>query len=212
MDGFLDLIRDITIYFSIFYPLLYIKSFVSNNKAFKIFTIYLVVIAIIQFSLVLIVKMKLGSNIFLSHFYFTTQFVLLSLFYAELLKFKWIIIVMTLVLIGVAYQFIDDPSLFYRYNPSGFTVTQLLIVIYALLYFYKSLSKKNEFLIVNIGIFFYLLSSALIFASGNLIFDVSISESVSATLGDINIVLYLAFQFLIFVEWWKNYSIPKIKS
>jgi len=211
MDGFLDLIRDITIYFSMFYPLLYIKSFVSNNKAFKFFTIYLVTIAIIQFSLVFIVKTQLGSNIFLSHFYFMLQFVLLSLFYAELLKFKWIIGVMGFVLIGVTCQFIDDPSLFYRYNPTGFMVTQLLIVIYALLYFYKALSKKSAFLIVNIGILFYLLSSALIFASGNLIFDVKIPEYVSAKLGDINIVLYLAFQCLIFVEWWKNYSVLKIK-
>lgn len=211
MDDFLDLIRDITTYFSMFYPILYIKSFIINNKAFKLFTIYLVIVAIIQFLMVLIVKTHLGSNIFLIHFYLIFQFVLLSFFYVELLKYKWIIGVMIFVLMGVTYQFINDPSIFYRYNTIGFIVTQMLIVIYSLLYFYKSLSKKSEFLIINIGIFFYLLSSVLIFASGNLVFDINIPKSVSGKLGDINVILYLAFQILIFVEWWKNYSVPKIK-
>lgn len=194
-----------------FYPILYLKNFMGNNKAFKLFTVYLVIIGIIQFSLVLIVKTQLGSNIFLSHFYFILQFVLLSFFYAELLKYKWIYGIIVLVLISVIYQFTVDPELFFRYNAIGFVVTQLIIVTYSLLYFYKSLSEKNEFIIINIGVFIYLLSSSIIFALGNLVFDINIPESISAKLGDINIVLYFVFQILIFIEWWKNFSKPRIK-
>jgi hypothetical protein len=31
-------------------------------------------------------------------------------------------------------------------------------------------------------------------------------------LTDLNVYLYLAFQILIFVIWWKNYSVAKAKS
>ncbi|WP_443633718.1 hypothetical protein ABXT64_02015 [Candidatus Marifrigoribacter sp. Uisw_064] len=91
-------------------------------------------------------------------------------------------------------------------------ITQTFIVIYSLLYFYKSLSGKNEFILVNIGLFFYLLSSTLIFASGNLVFDLSIREQVSRLLNIINAVLYLVFQLLIFVEWWRNHRTIFLKS
>jgi hypothetical protein len=212
-EGVWKIISDFVLYFSFFYPILYIKGFVINNRAFKIFTIYLVSIAIIQFSQTYVVKvLRYDSNIFLSHYYLIVQFLLLSLFYKELLRHKWIYTVTLLVLLFVAYQLVSTPSMIDHYNPIGITITQIILVGYSIMYFYKSLSGHRQFLIVNIGIFFYLLASTLIFASGNLVFNLNFSKEVSNTLGKANDLLYLVFQILILAEWWKNYSFPKIKS
>ena len=205
-------ILEFIIYFSIFLSLLYIRSFIRNNKAFKLFTIYLIVISIIQLSSFLIIKSGGESNLFLSHYYFISQFILLSLFFKELLKFKWISWVLYIGLLLIGYQYIIEPNLYFQYNTIGMAITQTFIVIYSLLYFYKSLSGKNEFILVNIGLFFYLLSSTLIFASGNLVFDLSIREQVSRLLNIINAVLYLVFQLLIFVECWRNHRTILLKS
>lgn len=205
MEGFWKILSNITVYFSLFYPLLYLKGFAKFTKPFKIFTIYLVCIGLIQIS-TQIATVLMGNNLFLSHFYFISQFILLSFFYFLLLKYKWIHIITVLVLGLVVFQFIYDPGIFYRYNPIGMTLTQGILVFYSLLYFYRSLSGKGEFLIVNVGVFFYMLSSALIFASGNLVFDVNISQSIVSTLIDVNLILFFVFQILIITEWWKNYS------
>ena len=211
METFEEVISLITYYFSFIYPLLYLKGFVFNGKAFKIFTIYLLVISVIQLFSKLVIKVwELDSNLFLSHYYFIFQFVLLSLFYVQLLRFKWIYYVLGLVMVFLAYQYINDPSLYFRYNAIGMFLTHVLIVAYALVYLYKSLDGKKEFTIVNIGVFIYLLSSSLIFASGNLVFNIDVPESFSALLIYINKFLFFVFQILIFTEWYRNYRKRKV--
>jgi hypothetical protein len=151
------------------------------------------------------------TNLFLSHWYFILQFILLSLFYRELMNYKWIYYILGLFLIFLGYQYISDPGLYSRYNALGMVISQIVLVAYALLYMYKSLSEQREFTIVNTGIFVYLIASSLIFASGNLVFNIEVPVAFSDLLANINVVLFFAFQILIFVEWWKNYSVPKIK-
>jgi len=190
--------------------ILYSLRLKGNSKAYSYFSTYLILIAIIEVSTILLAKVFHQNNLFLSHFYFIIQFVLLSFFYSELLKSRWIRWIILPILGMIAYQFIDDPELFYKYNPIGTSIMQSAIVIYSLIYLYRSLSGKSQFLIVNIGIFLYLLSSALIFVSGNLVLDLDISENTRFLLINVNRVLILVFQILIFVEWWKNYSQKKI--
>jgi len=119
---------------------------------------------------------------------------------------------MFLVLGIVGFQFLREPGMFFIYNPLGVALTQGVIVAYSLLFFVKYLKETNDFLIINIGIFFYLLASILIFASGNLIFKLElISKLGYDLLVQLNNILYFAFQFLIFVSWLKHFSvkIPK---
>jgi hypothetical protein len=120
--------------------------------------------------------------------------------------------VLIFVLLVLAYQYFETPSLFFIYNAFGVALTQGILVIYALIYFYNFIKGDAEFLLVNIGLFFYLLSSILIFASGNLIFDLKeVFKFGYKLLMDLNDVLYFGLQILIFVEWLKNYSQVKIK-
>ncbi|MFT5436930.1 MAG: hypothetical protein ACI840_001582, partial [Ulvibacter sp.] len=84
-------LREVTIYLSAFYPLLYLAGFTRNSKAFKYFTIYLLIIGFIQVSMKYYNIVTTGeSNLFFFIYYFVLQFIMLSLFYRELLGYKWI--------------------------------------------------------------------------------------------------------------------------
>jgi len=185
--------------------ILYSFKIKGKSPAYRNFTAFLILVALVELSSLFVAKVLHQNNLFLSHFYFLFQFVVLSLFYAELLKSTWVKLIVIPVLAMVAYQFVIDPELFFRYNSIGASVMQSIIIIYSLIFFYRSISGTSEFLIVNIGIFLYLLSSALIFVSGNVVLDLDISEDTRFLLINVNRVLILVFQILIFVEWRKNY-------
>ncbi len=185
--------------------ILYFKSFIRKDRAFKIFSIYLLLMCLVQVISIFVGKVLHKPNLFLSHFYFIFQFIFLSLFYYELIKSKVILFIVFPVFIYLGYQYIDSPEMFFRYNAVGIAITQVLLIIYSMIYFYHSLQGKIVFIIVNIGLFLYLISSTLIFASGNLIFNLNISESMNYILINFKRILYFVFQILIFVEWRKNY-------
>ena len=108
-------------------------------------------------------------------------------------------------MVVLAYQYVKDPSLYYRYNIFGMLISHVIIVIYSIVYFYKSLSQKPLFLYVNTGLFLYLLSSALLFALGNQVYNLKVSVSNLNLLVGLNSLFYALFQILVLVEWWKNY-------
>ena len=211
MEKLFDILSNFAIAFCVLNAALYVFRFKEKGKAYKIFAVYLVVIAVIQLNasfLKYITPIK--NNLFLFHFYCILQFIFLTFFYKELLKQKWLYAVLVIVLGIIAFQFIQSPAMFFRYNPLGVTLTQGFVVVYSVLFFYKYLHDNNKFLIINIGLFFYLLSSILIFASGNLVFNMElITEYGYHLLLNLNNVLYLGLQFLIFVTWWKNYYSKK---
>ena len=212
MESIKNIASYILIVFCVINAILYLSKFKYNNKAFKYFAIYLGLIAVIQLSATFIGRFLGQHNLFLFHFYFILQFIFLSIFYRYLLKKIWIYKVLILVLLILAYQYFETPSIFFIYNAFGVALTQGILVIYALIYFYNIIKGDTEFLLVNIGLFFYLLSSILIFASGNLIFDLKeVFQFGYRLLMDLNDVLYFGLQILIFVEWLKNYSQVKIK-
>jgi len=196
--------------FALVNALIYLKSFAKYSKAFKILTIYLIITIVIEVIAFYVGKAKHLSNLYFSHFYYTSQFLLLSFFYAELFKKKIILLFAIPVFCFIGYQFFIDPELFFRYNPMAMTITHTLLVIYTIGYLYKSLQGKREFIIVNVGLLIYLLSSTLIFASGNLVLDLNISKSARFLLINLNRVLILVFQILIFIEWYRNYRVQKV--
>ena len=186
--------------------LFYFKSFTRNSKAFKTFTYYLLAISIIQVTTYVLTELT-DYNLYMSNVYIIAQFIVLTFFYRQLLKYKILLYIGALVVAFLAYQYIDEPSLFLRYNSIGIALTQGLIVFYSLFYFYSSLTKKeSEFLLINLGIFLYMVSSSLILASGNLVFNFDlISKEDYILLLTLNNAFYLIFQLLIFIEWYKNF-------
>lgn len=207
------LIGDIVIYALPVIAFVYFISFIRNNRAYKIFTIYLLLIAFIQLGSYYVGRGWLNrNNLYYSHYYFIIQFILLSFFYYELLKSFFIKLVLIMVLLFICFQFIDDPTIYFRYNQLGMSVTQTILVFYSIIYFYKSLNDKRDFIICNIGLLVYLLPSTLIFASGNLVLDLDFSIETKRILINVNRFLSLIFEILIFVEWWRNYRVKVSKN
>lgn len=205
--NYYELLNVFLVAFSIVLAILYGKGFGRNNRAFKIFAVYLMFIAVIQVITTALAWLKI-YNIYFFHFYFILQFICLSLFFKELLNYRWVLWIMGAICLLLALYYINDPSVFFVYHPVGVTVTQGTLVLYALLYFYKSLSYNNEFIYVNTGILIYLFTSILFFAAGNFLMDL-IPMEVQKKMGYVNAFLYLLFMVLIFIEWYKNYRKPK---
>ena len=150
-------------------------------------------------------------NLFLTHYYFIGQFVLFSYLYYLLLNKaifkKIIIIVLSIVITVIGVIYYNNPELYNTFNLWEIVLSFTPIVIYSLFYFYESFGVENKkYLILNSGIFFYLLSSILIFSAGNLIN--STGRSMAIPTWTLNAFLYLVYQIFIFVEWYRNFRKP----
>ena len=209
---FFKVLGDIAIYLAVAISLLYAICYFKHKSAYKYLTIYLLVVGIIQMWAYFIGRGGAHqNNLFLSHYYFGLQFVCLSMFYRYLLKYRWIVWIMFIVLAAYVYQFYADSELYYRYNPWGIVMTTLPIVVYSSLYLLKGINQKTEFNIVSTGLLLYLLSTLLIFASGNVVIDLDISNETKQIIIHVNRVLYLIFLAMVVLEWFKNYNCFKQK-
>ncbi len=195
---------------AIILAVLYAIRFSKFGKTYKIFTCYLVFIAIIQILLMIYSYYK-ENNLFLFSYYFIGQFLFMSLFYFNLLKKKWIYLVTGIVMVGLLIQYIFSPASFTSYNSLGVSITQSVIVVYALLYYHKSLSGDAKFLYINTGIFLYFISSILFFSSLNLISKLQLPKETQLYIGLVNDFLYFIYLLLIFVDWFKNFRLIKFK-
>ncbi len=111
-----------------------------------------------------------SNNLWLSHFYFIGQFILLSGFYNQILKRNGLqtkivraSLVVVLLILGV--QFAYDNTLFFRFNLLEIVITSIVLVVLASFHFYNLLNEKKEFYYVNMGVLIYLLGSTILFLS-----------------------------------------------
>ena len=191
--------------------ILYFKSYQKNLIAFKVFSFYLFIILIIQVISSYLQEQEL-DNLYLSHYYFIIQFLFLSFFYSKLIKQITLIKVLTvIVIISIIIQFYISPEIYFTFNLFEIIICSLPIVLYSFLFLIQNIDKENkDFLYINSGIFIYILSSTLIFSSGNLM--PNLSKSVNSIIWTVNVFLYLVYQILIFVDWYKNFRPKKISS
>ena len=203
-----DIFSKLLIVLSVVLAVLYMRYFKQRGKAYKFFASYLVLVAIIQIWMSWYATYK-WNNLFLSHFYFIGQFIFLSLFYYTLLQKKWILWILGATLIGLTLQYIVNPEMFFVFNTYGMSTTQTILVIYALLYFYKSLTYQGAFLYINTGILFYLIPSILYFASFNFFLEWDFDRKLEDYIYRLHQTLYFIFEILIFIEWYKNYRLPR---
>lgn len=189
--------------------ILYLKAS-ATSKSLKFFTVYLWAIFMTQGLSFLLAYYKM-NNLYLSHFYFIVQFILLSLFYREVLvrnAYKRLAtIFLAMVLGALSIQYALHPALYYTFNILEIVLTSLSLVACSILYFYESLGERKKLLYINSGIFLYLLGSTLLFASGNMMPD--LGKSINKFIWIINAALYVMYQVLIFIEWYKNLNTKK---
>lgn len=147
------------------------------------------------------------TNLHIAHYYLITQFIVLSLFYYSLFTNKiqksLVAVVMVLVVLILIIQSYKVPDLLYKFNLTEILLTSLTLVFYSIIQFYNSLSETKKFTYVNSGIFIYVLSSTLIFCSGNIMTE--LDPSINHLVWFMNVVLYLVYQILISIEWFRNF-------
>ncbi|MDQ6472337.1 hypothetical protein RB619_16945 [Flavobacterium sp. LHD-80] len=186
--------------------ILYAIGFFKNGKSYKIFTVYLFLIIVVELTSSILLKLH-EPNLFMSHFYFIGQFILLSLFYLNLTKDefqkKTIKIGFILVLLTLAIQYGLKSDLFFKFNLYEIFITSFLLIIYSVFHFYNMLDDKKEFYYINMGILLYLFASTILFLIGNL--TAKFSKDFSMITWTINAILVVVYHLFFLYEWKVNY-------
>ncbi|NRS89125.1 hypothetical protein HNQ02_002047 [Flavobacterium sp. 7E] len=189
---------------------LYFKGFSNQGKTFKIFTVYLLGTVLIQIASKTLLMLN-NDNLFLSHFYFIGQFVMLSLFFKSLFKIKkqkllanWILLIGIAVL---AVQYSLSPNVFFRFNLFEIFLTSFLIIILAVVHLYNLLTEKKVFYYCTVGMLLYLFSSTVLFFVGNL--SALLSKEYQLLPWTLNALLIIVYQLFILFEWKKSFYIKQ---
>jgi hypothetical protein len=194
--------------------ILFFIRFSNQGKAYKIFTVYLGLVFVVQILAEILIQQK-RNNLFLSHFYFIGQFIVLSFFYLNILKkvdFQKNIVkgglILGLSILGI--QFVNDNTLFFKFNLFEIVITSFLLIVFASFHFYNLLNEKKEFYYINMGILIYLFGSTILFLVGNLM--TSLSPKLNKIPWILNSFLYIVYQVFIVVEWKKSFFKKEINT
>ncbi|WP_230408831.1 hypothetical protein [Flavobacterium salmonis] len=148
------------------------------------------------------------DNLFLINIFVIGQMILLSLFYASILKLKSQAKVVKcslyFALLVLSVQFFIDPKQFLKFNLFEITLTSLLIVVFALLHFYNMLTEHKTYYYITIGIIFFMLGSTILYLVGNI--TLTLSKDVKYFSWTLNAFLFLIYQLVILYEWKISFS------
>lgn len=214
MDEVIVIISDIGIAVLGINTLIYFTGFTKNGKAYKFLCLYLLSSCIIQI-IMQILAFKGLNNHFLSGYYLFSQFILLSYFFYQIFlplnktKSSVIKYLSLTIIAGLVIQYLITPNLYFNFNPLGLLITSLVLIIYAVLYLFELLTHKLVFSYIAIGVFIYLVSSSVIFASS--VTTLTLSYDTFILIWHINGILFILYQLLILWEWKQHFLPKKIK-
>ncbi|WP_299047256.1 hypothetical protein [uncultured Polaribacter sp.] len=152
---------------------------------------------------------------YISHYYFVGQFIFISLFYSKILKGKRLVAViqktLILIIILVIGYYSLYPEDYYKWNVFEIAITSVPLLVYSFLFFTQKIETKtgNSYIYFISGFFIYLLSSTLLFTLGNIGLGDSTVKPLKQLVWKINSILYLIYQILVFIEWYKNFRKPQ---
>jgi len=175
------------------------KNILKKAKPYKVFFAYNLTMFIIQMTSKVLFTLKM-NNLFLSHFYFVFQFLLLSYFYYVLLEVQFqrkiirIALPTTLLLLSIHYAI--EPELFFAFNLFEVFISTLPIVVFAVFHLYNLLNKEHYFYYTTIGLLIYLYGSTFLFLSYDLIMILGDKQTGKYT-WFFNICLYVVYQLFI---------------
>jgi hypothetical protein len=182
---------------------LFFKSYRKKTIAFKIIAFYLLYVLIIQLRMSYLALSK-TNNLVYTHYYFIGQLLFLSFFFIKEFKSKLlsniIKVYLVFVFIFLTIYYYLFPEVLGQHNIYEVLVTSIPLIAYSFAFLIKKIEDSNKnFIYFNSGLFLYILCSTLIFVAGNLKADIKIYLWYS------NISLYLIYQLLITLEWFKNF-------
>lgn len=167
-----------------------------------LFCVYLLFIFVLEVCFHVLRNMDV-SNLFLTHYYFTGQALILSVFYNKLLGSKATKKVQRLLNM-ILYAVLILNMLFgnYRYilfNHVEVIITNLIVIVNILLYLYDHIDKPKVYYISSAALLVYTISSTTVFLSGNLLISMY-KPGYTRYIWIINIVLFLLLQVAILYD------------
>jgi len=188
--------------------ILYFISCRKKSVAYKALLFYLVLTLSVQVPMAILAGFG-SNNIYLCHYYFIGQFLAMSVFFYKTLTNKIIkkIICLVLLVVTIALftQYFISPEMYYTFNLFEILITSIPIIIYCFCFIVQQISNtEKNFIYFVSGLFTYVLCSTLIFLAGN------ITGDTQKKLWILNNSLYILFQLLIFIEWFKNFRNKEI--
>lgn len=206
-------LEDFFEYFALFVLLINSILYAKRYKRLKTFIAFSYFVYYLSTSLVILLVSDIFAflklnNLFISHFYFLSQFLFLSLFYKSLFNHKQqklVTFILILVLLSLTIQYNLQPELFSKFNILEIFLCSFPLIIYAIIHLYNSLTQKGTYMYINAGVLIYISTSTLIFILGDYLSQFSKSQVVK-NIWLINKILYVVYLFLILIEWKKNLS------
>lgn len=187
--------------------IVYSYSFFRKGKANVFFVSYLIFSSAMQFTMELLYQLGM-TNLVVVNIFFIGQMIILGLFYNSLTQIKsqkvFIKISLALALLVLAIQFSINSSEFLKFNLFEITLTNLLIVVFALFHFYNMLTENKTYYYTSVEVVFYLLASTVLYLIGNL--SVGLSNDLKLLSWILNSFLVLCFQLFILFDWIKSFS------
>ncbi|WP_237276603.1 hypothetical protein [Tenacibaculum ovolyticum] len=174
-----------------------------KNKLYNYITIYLVVLFIVELFCNGVGFIYPGENLYLSHFYFNAQFMLLSIVFYRLFSNKRLkkVVVINYVTVTaiIISMYIYNNGLFWQFNLFEIASTSALLIIYSLIHLFNTLGNHKKLFYFIIGLILYVLCSSLIFLFGN--YELVFIRDPYIDIWIFNTVFYIIYQVLIFIEW-----------
>ncbi|MGL3001308.1 hypothetical protein [Flavobacterium sp. RSSB_23] len=143
------------------------------------------------------------SNLFLMNMYFIGQMMMLGLFYGSLTNSRSqktiIYTTMALNAVAIGVQSWLDYEQFFKYNLLVIVLTNLSVIVFAVLHLYNMLTSEKKYYYFTIGLILYLLASTLIFIVGNI--NIKLNNNVKFILWSFNSFLVIVYYLFILYDW-----------
>lgn len=181
---------------------LYCIGFLHSGRAYTFFISYLAWILLCEVVFYVLNYRKI-NNLFFSHYYLIVQFVLLGFFFHEILTEKYQKNIARILLMMIPsvliVQYIIDPEKYYVFNLFEIFVTSYSLIILALFHLYNILDTEKKYNYISLGLLLYLISSTVIFLSGNLY--MVMNTNLHREIWVFNVVMFIVYQLFIFAEY-----------
>ncbi|MEN9337518.1 MAG: hypothetical protein RLZZ500_2505 [Bacteroidota bacterium] len=174
----------------------------SQVYSVKVFTWYIFAMGITQLWATILSKMH-SNNLYLSHVYFITQFLFLSLYFYRVLidpKIKKGIRITTLLLLSIVVgQYVIYPELFWEFNLVEIYLMSMPIIIYATMHLYQMLDQPKVNYNFTLGPLIYLIGSMSLFLFNFLMTQLHIKYPADVIMW-FNIILFLGYHLILFTQ------------
>ncbi len=200
--------------------ILYLFSWISRkpSRTIQLLALYVISLSISHFTMDYL-RSKGINNLFVGHYHFGSQFLLLGLFYRSLFKpkqKKWVSITMVSVFAVFIGYYLVKPDKYADFNIIDVFITTVPLIFFSIAHLYNMLTAPRRFFIINAGILIYLTTSALIFFLGTYFHSdeelLGINDETVSNIWFINSVIYVIYLIFITIEWKSSIYKWKAKS